>query len=211
MADRRLEMLTDIRSRIQIEPGRVVVMAARVFCPEPIGAGPREISSVDEHARVPGGRVLPIWLDDTAAVEIVTWNTGEASDLRRYGNLTHAEKQFVRFMGDRAFTRVEVEISHSPCTACATMLASWLKEARQKGRVVTQQPNRREGRRVYLGARVVRDPEIPAILRWGQLYTTPPQATGWPAIKELYDAGWRLAAPGTELPNGSGDVPVVLL
>ncbi len=64
----------------------------------------RDISSVDEHARVPGGRLLPIWLDDTAAIEIVTWNTGEASDLRIVASSKVFELERVRIVEGAALS-----------------------------------------------------------------------------------------------------------
>jgi hypothetical protein len=210
-AYRRLEMLIEAQRQLSVPIGRKVVMAARIITPLPMGEGMREFPALDPGAKVPGGRLRPIWLDYTEAAEILTWNTGQASDLRKYGNLTHAEKQFVRFMGDRQFTRVEVEISHSPCSACTDMLAGWLAECRKKGRMITRAPNRRVGRRVYIGSLLIRDPDVPAILRWGELYTTQPQATTWQSLSILHRAGWRLVAPRNALPSGSGDATVTLL
>jgi hypothetical protein len=204
-------MLIDTRRRIEVPSGRVVVMAARVTSNAPIGVGIREFPAIDPGARVPGGRLLPIELDQTDAIEVMAWNTGEASDLKRYGNLTHAERQFVRFMGDMEFTTIEIEISHSPCTACADMLAKWLADSRAKGRIVTKAANRRVGRKIYLGSPMIKDLDIPAVIRWGELFTSPPQATTWQCLSDLRQAGWGLAAPRSELPLGSGPTPVVLL
>ena len=84
----------------------------------------------------------------------MTWNTGEASDLRRDGNKTHAEAQFFNFIRDKVFDSIEIEISHSPCTACIDMLAGWLRNIREHGATVTKEPNRRVGHRVYVGSTV---------------------------------------------------------
>lgn len=184
-------------------------MAARVS--PALGVGVRQLRALDDGAKVPGGQVLPIWLNTVAALEIVTWNTGEASDLRKYGNKTHAEAQFFEFIRDKAFDSIEIEITHSPCTACIDMLAGWLRNIRAKGAMVSREPNRRVGSRIYVGSAVTKLPDFPAIIRWGKLYDMPPQATTWQYLGDLYNAGWQLVAPGTALPAGSGDVPVRLL
>jgi hypothetical protein len=184
-------------------------MAARVT--PALGVGIRELRALDEGAKVPGGRVLPFWINMAEALEIVTWNTGEAFDLRKYGNKTHAEAQFSQFVRDKAFNSVEIEISHSPCTACIDMLAGWLRNIRVLGATVSREPNRRVGNRVYVGSEVRKLPDVPAILRWGTLYDMPPQATTWQYLGELHNAGWQFAAPGTALPGGTGDAPVRLL
>jgi hypothetical protein len=72
---------------------RMVVMVARVtpaFDVENL-----ELPALDRGAVILGGRVRPI----PDGLEIVTWNTGEASDLRRYGNRSHAEAQFFQAAG----------------------------------------------------------------------------------------------------------------
>jgi hypothetical protein len=208
--DRRLLMLNQALRRSTPRPaGRVVVMATRVT--PAFGVGIRELPALDRGAGIPGGRVLPIWIDDSDTLEIVTWNTGKASDLREYGNRSHAEAQFFEFMRDREFTSVEIEISHSPCTACADMLAGLLKTMRVKGTTVTRAPNRRVGQRIYIGSAIATGPTLPAALRWGELYDMPPQATTLQCLRELQNAGWQLAAPRSGIPIGAGTPAITLL
>ena len=207
--DRRLVMLNEVlRRTAPPPPGRVVVMAARIT--PTFGVGPREFPALDTGARVPAGRVLPI-IGSTGALDVLTWNTGEASDLRQYGNITHAERQFVEFMRGRDFTSIEIELSHSPCTACADTLAGWLKTVRAQGATVSRAPSRRVEGRILIGSPVVEELDRQAALRWGQLYATPPQATNWACLGGLQAAGWSLAAPGTALPIGTGAARVRLL
>lgn len=167
-----------------------------------------ELPALDPGAGIPGGRVLTT----ADALEIVTWNIGEASDLRRYGNRSHAERQFIEFMrkpGDvtdwRDFTSVEIEISHSPCTACADMLVGFLKAMKAKGRTVSTS---RSGRKIYIG---YKDAALPAALRWGELYDMPPQATTPQCLRELQAVGWQMAAPRAAIPADAGTPPITLL
>lgn len=209
-ADRRLLKLHEALRRCSAQPpNRVVTMVARVT-PAP-GVGIRDLPALDRGAGIPGGRVLPIWMDGAGTLEIVTWNTGEASDLRRYGNRSHAEAQFFEFMRDREFKSVDIEISHSPCTACADMLVGLLKSMKAKGTTVTQGTNRRVGQRIYVGSAIKTPPAIPATLRWGALFETPPQATTPQSLRELHDAGWQMAAPRTAIPNDAGTPAITLL
>jgi hypothetical protein len=184
-------------------------MAARVT--PALGVGLRELSALDRGAKVPGGRILPIWIDKAEALEIVAWNTGEASDLRKYGNKTHAEAQFFGFLREKAFDSIEIEISHSPCTACIDMLTGWLRDIRSQGATVSREPNRRVGKRIYVGSEITKLPDLPAVIRWGKLYDMPPQATTWEYLGDLHKAGWKLMAPGSALPPGIGSAPVTLL
>jgi hypothetical protein len=208
--DRRLLMLQQALRRSSPPPsGRVVVMAARVTPAS--GVGIRELAALDPGARIAGGRVLPIWIDDSDALEIITWNTGEASDLRQYGNRSHAEAQFHEFMRGREFTSIEIEISHSPCTACADMLVGLLKNIRAKGSTVTRAANRRVGQRIYIGSAVTTAGSVPAALRWGELYDMPPQATTPQCLRELQSAGWQLAAPRSAIPTAAGTPAITLL
>jgi hypothetical protein len=207
--DHRLGMLREAMQRAAVPDGRTVVMAARVT--PAFGIGVRELRALDDGAKVPGGRVLPIWINMAETLEIVAWNTGEASDLRKYGNKTHAEAQFFEFIRNKEFDSIEIEISHSPCTACIDMLAGWLRNRRLQGAAFSREPNRRVGNRVYVGSQRTKLPDVQAIIRWGTLYDMPPQATTWQYIGDLHKAGWQLAAPGTALPGGTGDAPVRLL
>ncbi len=208
--DYRLPMLREaLRRTTDVPDGRIVVMAARVA--PSLGVGVRELRALDPGAKVPGGRILPIWINAAEALEIVTWNTGEASDLRRYGNKTHAEAQLFEFIRDKAFDSIEIEISHSPCTACVDMLTGWLRDVRARGATVSREPNRRVGKRIYVGSPVTKLPDLPAVIRWGKLYDMPPQATTWEYLGDLRKAGWHLAAPASALPGGAGTAPVTLL
>ena len=208
--DRRLLMLHEaLRRGSPRPPGRVVVMAARVT--PAFGVGIRELPALDTGVGIPGGRVLPIWIDSSDTLEIVTWNTGEASDLRKYGNRSHAEAQFFEFMRDREFTSVEIEISHSPCSACADMLVGLLRTMKDKGTSVSRAPNRRVGQRIYIGSAITTAPALPAALRWGELYDMPPQATTPRCLRELQAAGWQLAAPRSGLPTDAGTPAIALL
>ena len=155
-ADRRLLKLHEALRRCSAPPNRVVTMVARVT--PALGVGIRDLPALDRGAGIPGGRVLPVWMDGAGALEIVTWNTGEASDLRRYGNRSHAEAQFFEFMRDREFKSVDIEISHSPCTACADMLVGLLRSMKAKGTTVTPGTNRRVGQRIYVGSAIKRHP-----------------------------------------------------
>jgi hypothetical protein len=109
--------------------------------------------------------ILPIWITKTEALEIVAWNSGEASDLRSYGNKTHAEAQFFGLLREKAFDSIEIEISHSPCTACINMLTGWLRSIRSRGAKVYREPNRRVGNRIYVGSEITTLPDLPAVLR----------------------------------------------
>jgi hypothetical protein len=160
---RRLDMLREAVRRASVPDGRSVVLACRVT--PALGMGARHLPALDPGARIPGGRILPIWMNKAEMLEIVTWNTGEASDLKRYGNRTHAEAQLFAFLRDKAFDSIEIEISHSPCTACIDMLAGWLRTIRSQGATMSREPNRRVGHRVYVGAPVTKLPDIPAVIR----------------------------------------------
>lgn len=159
--------------------GRSVKLIARIMMKAPIGGTAHEFPAQDPGAKVPGGRVHAIRINDPHLLEIATWNTGEASDLRKYGTLTHAENQFYEFVRATEFTQVEIEISHSPCTGCSDMLAGLLR-----------------GR------------NIPAILRWAKPYEWGVQATNRQSLSELLQAGWKLAAPESAIPANALDLPV---
>jgi hypothetical protein len=137
--DQRLKMLSQAFDRISPPPrGRSVLMVARIVTKTPIGGVAREFPAQDPGARVPGGRVHAILINDPNFLEIATWNTGQPSDLRKTGNRSHAENQFYEFMRDKEFSKVEIEISHSPCTLL---------------RLVGRTPKRQEGSsRLAMGA-----------------------------------------------------------
>lgn len=205
----RLEMLSDAMRRADVPAGRTVVMAARLS--PAVGIGTRDLRPLDDGARVGGGRILPISITQPNALEVVTWNTGEASDLRKVGNRSHAEAQFFEFIRDRTFDSIEIEISHSPCTACIDMLAGWLRKRMESGTTFSKPTIRNVGNRTYVGSPGRNLPNVPAVIRWGVLYDMPPQATTWQYLSDLHKAGWQLAAPGNALPGGTGSTPVHLL
>lgn len=208
-ADRRLLRLQEALRRCPAQPAnRIVTMVARVTTAA--GVGLRDLPALDPGAGIAGGTVLPTWID-TGALEIVTWNTGEASDLRRYGNRSHAEAQFYEFMRDRDFTSIEIEISHSPCTACADMLAGLLRSMRDRASSVLRGPSRRVGKSVLVGSATDTARPIPATLRWGALFETPPQGTTPQSLRALQAAGWRLVAPRSAIPNDAGTPAITLL
>lgn len=208
-ADRRLLRLQEALRRCPAQPAnRIVTMVARVA--PAVGVGIRDLPALDTGAGIAGGTVLPNWID-AGALEIVTWNTGEASDLRRYGNRSHAEAQFYEFMRDRDFTSIEIEISHSPCTACADMLAGLLNAMKARSASVLRGPNRRVGKRILVGSAIDTARPIPATLRWGALFETPPQATTPQSLRALQAAGWRMAAPRNAIPNDAGTPAITLL
>ena len=206
-ADRRLLKLHEALRRCSAPPNRVVTMVARVT--PVLGVGIRDLPALDRGAGIPGGRVLPAWMDGAGTLEIVAWNTGEASDLRRYGNRSYAEAQFFEFMRDREFKSVDIEISHSPCTACADMLVGLLRSMKAKGTTVTQGTNRRVGQRIYVGSAIETPPAIPATLRWGALFETPPQATRRnPFVRYMMLGGkWQRRAPRSQTMPGPRPSP----
>jgi hypothetical protein len=82
-------------------------------------------------------------------------------------------------MRDKEFSKVEIEISHSPCTACCDLLAGLL-----------------------------RGKKVPAALRWGQPYEWGLQATNRQSLVDLLKVDWRLAAPSSALPTDALDLPI---
>jgi hypothetical protein len=134
-------MLSDALRRAAVPAGRTVVMAARLS--PAVGIGTRDLRPLDDGARVGGGRILPISITQPNALQVVAWNTGEASDLRKVGNRSHAEAQFFEFIRDRTFDSIEIEISHSPCTACIDMLAGWLRKRMESGTNLLETDNQK--------------------------------------------------------------------
>ncbi|HKH66104.1 MAG TPA: hypothetical protein VKA75_01930, partial [Reyranella sp.] len=71
--DRRLLKLHEALRRCSAPPNRVVTMVARVT--PALAVVIRDLPALDRGAGIPGGRVLPVWMDGSGALEIVTWNT----------------------------------------------------------------------------------------------------------------------------------------
>ena len=90
-------------------------------------------------------------------------------------------------------------------TACAGMLVGLLRDMKAKG---TAGPPSKE----KFGWK---DATIPAALRWGELFTTPPQATTGPYLWKLHEEGWQMSAPRLDrnreeaIPQNSP--PIILL
>src|SRR5689334_20095594 len=67
-ADRRLVRLHEALRRCSAQPAnRVVTMVARVT--PALGVGVRDLPALDPGAGIPGGRVLPTWIDGAGALE----------------------------------------------------------------------------------------------------------------------------------------------
>src|SRR5262249_40223859 len=81
----------------------------------------------------------------------------------------------------RDFSSIEIEISHSPCTACADMLVGLLRDMKAKGTAGLPAKEK-------FGWK---DAAIPAALRWGELFSTPPQAPTGPYLGKLHEEGWQ--------------------
>lgn len=181
--DQRLRLLSAAFDFTSHAPkGRKVLMAARVLFNSPMPGEAREIPAQVPGAKVAGGRVHGPLLSNRHLLEIATWNTGEASDLRARGTRSHAEHQFYMFMQGRAFDQIEAELSHSPCTGCCDLLAG-----------------------------LIRGRKVSATLRWAKQYQWGVQATNLYSLNELIRAGWKLAAPGTAIPPGTAGLPIQLL
>lgn len=203
----RLIRLHEALSRCPNQPdNRAVIMVARVK--PAFEVADLKLAALDPGARHGGGQVLPM----PGGLEIVTWNTGKAADLKRYGNRSHAEAQFYELMqkpGEpgkiRDFSSIEIEISHSPCTACADMLVGLLRDMKAKGTAGLPAKEK-------FGWK---DAAIPAALRWGELFSTPPQATTGPYLWKLHEEGWQMSAPRLDknreeaIPENSP--PIILL
>ena len=122
----RLEMLSAAMRRADVPAGRTVVMAARLS--PAVGIGTRNLRPLDDGARVGGGRILPISITQPNALEVVTWNTGEASDLRKVGNRSHAEAQFLSSSATGPSTASKSRSATAHVPACIDMLAGWLRK-----------------------------------------------------------------------------------
>jgi hypothetical protein len=155
-------------------------------------------------------------------LEIATWNTGEPITLNVTGSLSHAERQFIGYLNKKAeqeplflasIRSIEIDINLSPCTACADSLSGLLRnindalgpespKASPVTRTVLPGTSSSGGRRILVsGAPSEAAPHVHALLRWGKLYTSGPQATNWPALFELCKAGWQLQSPPGERPT----------
>jgi APOBEC-like N-terminal domain len=171
---------------------RAVIMVARIK-PGFKVAKAELPAARDRQYRYCGGWVREI----TGGLEVVTWNTGQTGDLQpETANESHAERQFLEFMrkpGEaewgvfRDFASVDIEISHSPCTACADMLKLFLEK--NKG---TADPPAKE----KFG---YKDAKIPAALRWAELYRL---STG-PSLNYMQGVGWHMSGRAGQHPDGS--------
>ena len=95
----KLPVLYEALKRVPKVPlQRKVVMVTRLNCKAKQNTI-TELRAKDDFARVLGGYVLPSLhkpqdvFQDVFEYEVVTWNTGEASDLRWLANRSHAEAQ----------------------------------------------------------------------------------------------------------------------
>jgi hypothetical protein len=113
---------------------------------------------------------------------VATWNTGEDKGLYETANATHAERQLINFLGNHAVTSINIEITLSPCPPCADQLIKWI--GKQKG-------------------------PVEAMLEWKKLYVNGTIGTVGDTLNPLHAAGWKLAAPGSQIPLGT-HVPVYL-
>jgi hypothetical protein len=163
--------------------GRIVLLVARVWLRDAASASEvGVIPAQDPGARGKGGapidglRFHKPSLKESNLLEIATWNTGKPSNLQDMANPTHAERQLCEFLNtpnkERYFSSIEVELTHSPCTACCAMLEK-LK---------------------------FKNPGSSASLRWIEPYEIPPQATRKDNLEDLMGVGWELSAPATGLP-----------
>jgi hypothetical protein len=211
-------------------------MAARVTSSQLTGDGDHDIIAVDPAAPLRstgdrpapahplGGRVLSFTpAGKGTMMTVATWNTGEPVDLQKWGNLSHAERQFIDFMRKKELRdlspffanieAIEVEINLSPCTACADGLAGLLRDiiATRPAAPVTRAPNRVVDRpatatapartAILIGSPLARPPSVSATLRWEKLYAGGVQTTTWASLATLTKAGWRLTAPADARPS----------
>lgn len=235
--DPRLPLLGSDRLRSArrdgIPDGRSVILAARLTLSEAVKRDFCNLPAVDPTALVRataecpapafplGGNIRATKLDQPDTLEIITWNTGEPQDLNKTGNLSHAERQFVEYMKkkrDREQTffpsikAIEIDITTSPCTACADALCGLLRDITRTTAPRSAIPSPatiqviRE-RSATSGRRILVRPapgdmsvQLTATLRWMELYTFGPQATNWQSLFDLRKAGWRLEAPGSARP-----------
>jgi hypothetical protein len=136
-----------------------------------------------------GGQVLAGDTNGRTAIQdtcqyVATWNTGEEKGQYEMANATHAERQLINFLADHTVRSINIEITLSPCPPYADQLITWT--GKQKG-------------------------SVDAILEWKRLYVSGRlgQGTVGDTLNRLHAAGWKLAAPGSEIPEGT-HVPVFL-
>ena len=207
--DRRLLKLHGALRRCSLRPpNRIVTMVARVTPALGVGIATSQPWTVAPGYRADGccrpglGRARLKSSRGTQVRRPICVDMGIGATLRR---------NFSRSCGFREFTSVEIEISHSPCTACADTLVGLLRSMKEKGTTVSQAPNRRVGERIYVGSAKRTPPAIPAALRWGELFDMPPQATTPQSLRELHAVGWQMAAPRVAIPNGAGTPAIALM
>lgn len=177
-----------------------------------------------------GGRVLA--KSQPNELQFVTWNTGQSEKWSLDQISSHAEHQLCNWLEAQAASKkgflgktiienpkkewtlidIWLEINLSPCTACATRLAGFLKNiAPPRNKVLKNIGTTPSGGRRLLA---ITEPEwrLAATISWNKRYDSPPQATNWSALRELVAAGWKLRAPlrdpSKALPPGWDAVPV---
>ena len=137
-----------------------------------------------------GGMIFP---ESGGKIRLITWNT-DSGALQKYGNDTHAETQFLHWLrkmnevpaGKAVLQRViKIEAhlrDYSPCGACGAMfplISELLPNASSKQ------------------------------LFWYQLYTGWASPTSKSTVADIQKTGWKVSAPGTEIPAGSAPVHLV--
>jgi hypothetical protein len=172
---------------LKVPTGRKCVVRATIM--PNLGIPPQTLPADRPGMIHGGGQVLAGDATGKTAIQdtcqyVATWNTGEEKGLYETANATHAERQLINFLADHAVTSINIEITLSPCPPCADQLIKWI--GKQKGPVV-------------------------AVLEWKRLYVSERlgQGTVGDTLNRLHAAGWKLAAPRSEIPEGT-HVPVIL-
>ena len=172
---------------VKIPTGRKCVIRATIT--PNLGIPPQTLLPADRPGMIHGGG--QVLAGDTngkprkgTCQYVVTWNTGEEKSLYETANATHAERQLINFLAGHAVTSINIEITLSPCPPCADQLIKWIGQ--QKG-------------------------PVEAMIEWKRLYVSGAlgQGTVGETLNRLHAAGWKLAAPGSEIPEGT-HVPVYL-
>jgi hypothetical protein len=172
-------------------PSRAVILVARVR-PAFEVANIELPPACDRQYKYGGGRVLLGRVP--GGLEIVTWNTGETGDLQpETADESHAERQLIELMRQpkttddwktyRKFTSMEIEISHSPCPACADKLKLMLEHGKTDSQEKPKFWMKNE----------------PFSLKWAELY----RLTNAPSLHHMQNVGWRMLGRSGQHPEGS--------